>query len=141
MSDASRKHVAMRFPRMKPWRKFLLLGAVCGFVGYVTVSVALRRDTMTQKVNSSRAFHLAQDIRKQDSDFLDDLVQKQNQDDHRDGNLVSAPAQNFDQAGSIVSSSRPVPRAELVVNTEIVKRGELVVPRGTAKLKRQTIAP
>ena len=96
---------------------------------------------MTQKVNSSRAFHLAQDIRKQDSNFLEDLVQKQNQDDHHDGSPLSASDRNIDKAGTIVSSSKPVPRAELVVNTEIVKRGELVVHRGTAKLKRQTITP
>jgi hypothetical protein len=141
MSDASRRHVAMPFPQMKPWRKFLLLAAVCGFVGYETVSVALRRDMMTQRVNFSRAFQLAQDIRKQDSNFLDDLVQKQNQDDHRDGNSLSAPDQKSDKTGTIVSSSKPVPRAEMVINTEIIKRGELVVHRGTAKLKRQTGTP
>jgi hypothetical protein len=138
MSDASRRHAAMPFPRMKPWRRFLLLTAACGFVGYVMVSVALRRDMMTHRVNSSRAFHLDQDIRQQDSNFLDELVQKQNQDDHHNGNSLLAPDQNIDRAGTIVSSSKAVPRAELVINTEIVKRGELVVHRGTAKLKRQT---
>jgi hypothetical protein len=30
---------------------------------------------------------------------------------------------------------------ELVINTEIVRRGELVVHSGTAKLKRQSITP
>ena len=84
MSDASRRHAAMLFPRMKPWRRFFLLTAVCGFVGYVTVSVALRRDMMTHRVDLGN-FHLDQDIRRQDSNFLDDLVQKQNQDDHHDG--------------------------------------------------------
>jgi hypothetical protein len=138
MSDASRRHAAMLFPRMKPWRRFFLLTAVCGFVGYVTVSVALRRDMMTHRVDSSGTFHLDQDIRRQDSNFLDDLVQKQNQDDHHDGSSLLAPDQNLDRAGTIVSSSRAVPRAELVINTEIVKRGELVVHRGTSKLKRQT---
>ena len=54
------------------------------------------------------------------------------------GVLLLAPDQNLDRAGTIVSSSRAVPRAELVINTEIVKRGELVVHRGTSKLKRQT---
>jgi hypothetical protein len=132
MSEARRGHAAMLFPQMKPCRKFLLLGAVCGFLSYVTVSVVLRRDIMTQRVNSSRTFHLAQDIREEDSAFLDDLVQKQKQDDHQVG---------FDKVGTIASSSKPAPRAELVVNTEIVKRGELVVHRGTAKLRRQTITP
>ena len=138
MSDASRRHVtlpallsfflrAMPFPLMKPWRKFLLVAAVCGFVGYMTVFVAPRRDMITERGNSSRALHLAQDIPEEDRNFLDDLVQKQNQDDHR--------------AGTIVSSPKPVPRAELVINTEIVRRGELVVHSGTAKPKRQTITP
>ena len=125
----------MPFPLMKPWRKILLVAAVCGFVGYVTVFVAPRRDVITQRV------HLAQDIREKDRNFLDDLVQKQNQDDHHDGNPLSAPDQNIGKAGTIVSSPKPVPRAELVINTEIVRRGELVVHSGTAKLKRQTITP
>ena len=137
MSDASRRHVtlpllsfflrAMPFSRMKPWPKYLLVAVVCGFVGYVAVFVAPRRDMITQRGNSSRALHLAQNIREEDRNFLDDLVQKQNQDDHR--------------AGIIVSSPKPVPRAELVINTEIVRRGELVVHSGTPKLKRQTITP
>jgi hypothetical protein len=152
MSDASRRHVtlpallsfflrATPFPLMKPWRKFVLVAAVCGFVGYVTVFVAPRRDMITQRGNSSRAFHLAQDIREEDSNFLDDLVQKQNQDDHHNGNPLSAPDQNIGKAGTIVLSPKPVPRAELVINTEIVRRGELVVHSGTAKLKLQSITP
>jgi hypothetical protein len=138
MSDASRRHAAILFPRMKRWRSFLLLTAVCGFVGYVVVSVALRRDMMIYRVNSSRTFHLDQDIHQKDSNFLDDLVRKQSEDEHHDGSYLSAPDQNIDRAGTIVSSSKAVPRAELVINTEIVKRAELVVHKGTPKLKRQT---
>ncbi|HEY1477984.1 MAG TPA: hypothetical protein VGF37_09900 [Chthoniobacterales bacterium] len=126
---------------MKSWRKFLLVAAVCGFVGYVMVLVAPRQDVITQRGNSSRALHLAQNIREEDRNFLDDLVQKQNQDDHYDGNPLSAPDQHIGNAGTIVSSPKPVPRAELVINTEIVRRGELVVHSGTAKPKRQTTAP
>ncbi len=152
MSDASRRHVtlpallsfflrAMSLSLMKPWWKLLLVAAVCGFVGYVTVFVAPKRDMITQRGNSSRALHLAQNIREEDRNFLDDLVQKQNQDDHQNGNPLSAPDQNIGKAGTIVSSPKPVPRAELVINTEIVRRGELVVHSGTTKLKRQTITP
>ena len=152
MSDASRRHVtlpallsfslrAMRFSLMKSWRKFLLVAAVCGLVGYVMVLVAPRRDVITQRGNSSRALHLAHNIREEDRNFLDDLVQKQNQDDHYDGNPLSAPDQHIGNAGTIVSSPKPVPRAELVINTEIVRRGELVVHSGTSKPKRQTTAP
>jgi hypothetical protein len=152
ISDAIPRHVslsallsfflrAMPFPSIKLWGKFLLVAAVCGFVGYVTVFVVPRRDMIAQGGNSSRAFQLAQDTREEDSNFLNDLVQKQNQDDHHDGNPLSAPDQNIGKAGTIVSSAKPVPRAELVINTEIVRRGELVVHSGTAKPKRQTITP
>ena len=152
MSDASRRHVtlpallsfflrAMPLPLMKPWWKLLLVAAVCGFVGYVTVFVAPRRDMITQRGNSSQAFHLAQDIREQDSNFLDDFVQKQNQDDHHDGNPLSTSDQNYRQSGDNCLSPKPVPRAELVINTKIVRRGELVVHSETAKLKRQPNTP
>jgi hypothetical protein len=85
-----------------------------------------RRDMITQRSNSSRA--LAQGIRGEDRNFLDDLVQKQKQDNHYVGN---PPDQNIDKAGTIVPSPRPVPRAELVINTEIVRRGVLVAHSGT----------
>ena len=122
---------------MKSRRKSLLVAAVCGFVACVTVFVAPIRDMMTQRGNSSQAFHLAQDIREQDSNFLDDFVQKQNQDDHHDGNPLSTSDHNYRQSGDNCLSPKPVPRAELVINTEIVRRGELVVH----KLKRQPNTP
>ena len=77
------------------------MAAVCGFVGYVTVFVTPIRDMITQRGNSSQAFHLAQDIREQDSNFLDDLAQKQNQDDHHDGDPLSASDQNSGKAGTV----------------------------------------
>lgn len=134
MSDANRRHLTLRdslsfffravqFWLMKPWPKFLLVAMICGFVGYVTVFVEPRRDMIAQRGDSPRALHLAQDIREEDRNFLDDLAQKQNQGDHR--------------ARIIVSSPKPIPRAELVINTEIVRRGELVVHHGTAKLHRE----
>ena len=96
---------------------------------------------ITQRGNSSRALHLAQNIREEDRNFLDDLVQKQNQDDHHDGNPLSTSDQNYRQSGDNCLSPKPVPRAELVINTEIVRRGELVVHSETAKLKRQPNTP
>ena len=113
---------AMPFPLMKPWRKSLLVAAVLGFAGYITTFVAPRRDMTTQRSNSSRA--LAQGIRGEDRNFLDDLVQKQKQDHHYVGN--PPPDQNIEKA-----SPRPAPRAELVINTEIVRRGILVAHSGT----------
>jgi hypothetical protein len=153
ISDANRRHgsrsVLLSFflrsiplPLTKPWRRGLLVAAVCGFVGYVTVFVAPRRDKTTKGENASRALKLAQDTREEDSNFLNDLVRKENQHDHQHGNPRLAPDQNSGKAGTIGSSPEPVRRAELVVNTEIVRRGELVVVHsGTAKPKRQTITP
>ena len=125
---------AMLFSLMKPWRKLLFVAAVFGFVGYVTFSVAPRGDRITQRESSSRAFSLAQDVREEDRNFLDDLVQKQSYDDHCSTNAPLASAQNIDKTGTIIAIPKPVPRAELVINTEIVRRGELVMRRGTPDL-------
>jgi hypothetical protein len=152
MSDASHKHItflrpfvfflrAMPFSLMKPWHKLLLVAAVFGFVGYVTISVAPRRDRITQRESSSPALSLAQDVREEDRNFLDDLVQKQSYDDHHSGNPLSAPDQNIGKAGTIVATPKPVQRAELVINTEIVRRGELVVRGGTPNLSVRITAP
>ena len=53
-----------------------------------------------------------QDISKEDHKFLDDLFQEQNLDNQRE---------------MVQSDSKPVPRAELIVNTSEVKRAQLVV--------------
>jgi hypothetical protein len=100
----------------------------------VTISVAPRRDRITQREGSSPALSLAQDVREEDRNFLDDLVQKQSYDDHHSGNPLSAPDQNIGKAGTIVAIPKPVQRAELVINTEIVRRGALVVRSGTPNL-------
>jgi hypothetical protein len=125
----------MPFSLMKPWRTSLLVAAVLGFAGYVTIFVAPRRDLITQRSNFfSRS---GSGIRGEDRNFLDDLVQKQ--DNHYAGNPLSAPDQNIDKAGTIVPSPRPVPRAELVINTEIVRRGVLVAHSGTPNSSRRGV--
>jgi hypothetical protein len=110
---------------MKPGRKFLLLAAACALVGYVTVLVVQRGDFLA--VLHHHADPLAREIRVEDTKFLDDLVQKQN------GNPLSAPVQNIGNTGMIGSGNEPVPKAELVINSEIVKRGELVLHNGRIK--------
>jgi hypothetical protein len=55
---------------------------------------------------------IPQDISKEDHNFLDDLFQEQNLDNQRE---------------TVQSDSKPVPRAELIVNTSEVKRAQLVV--------------
>jgi hypothetical protein len=110
----------------------------CGFCGFRDRFVAQRRELIAQGGIFSRG-PLAQDIREGDRKFLDDLVQKQDQDDYQDRN--SPPLQNIGQAGTIDLSPKSVPRAELVINSEIVRRGELVVHSGTVKRKPQSSTP
>lgn len=73
------------------------------------------------------------DLREADQKFLDALVQKQ----MRDPDTVSTLVQNIEAGGTIDSTNMSVPRAELVVNSAIVKRAELVVRSG--KRKHQSI--
>jgi hypothetical protein len=101
---------------MTLWPIILLLVAVCVFVVYGTVLVAQKRA-----------------IREVDRKFLDDLAQKQ------DGDTHFTLVQNSGPAGAIEISRPSVPRAELVVNCAVVRRGELVVHNGTAKHKHQSI--
>ena len=100
----------------KLWRIILFLAAVCVFVVYGTVLVAQKRA-----------------IREVDRKFLDELAQKQ------DGVTHFTLVQNSGPAGAIEISRPSVPRAELVVNCAVVRRGELVVHNGTVKHKHQTI--
>ena len=65
---------------------------------------------------------------KEDHKFLDELFQQQNQDNERETNPVAKSGQNVVKAES---DSKPVPRAELIVNTSEVKRARLVVLRTT----------
>ena len=83
-----------------------------------------------QAVKDGGSFRYA---RAEDRKFLDDLFGKET----KDGN----PFQNIGQGLARESSLAPAPRAELVVNSEIVKRAELVVPGGTVKRKHASLTP
>jgi len=73
------------------------------------------------------------DIRGQDHMFLDELTKRQNQQAVLDNNPTVA-MQNISKTGTIGSGNDPAPKAELVVNSAVVKRAELVVHSGTVKL-------
>lgn len=83
----------------------------------------------------SEAWFHDRDIRGEDRVFLDDLVQKQNQNQNQAGVRETDPIaiHNVGEAAMIGSGNDPVPRAELVVNSQIVKRAELVVHSETVK--------
>ena len=90
----------------------VVLGA-CICLALVTLVVVHKGDVTAQRGNpagSANIRDVPQAISKEDHKFLDDLFQQQNQEQ-----------QNQE------SDSKPVPRAELIVNTSQVKRAQLVV--------------
>jgi hypothetical protein len=111
--------------RTKPRGKFLLLCGACAFAGCLAVFVV-------RQGYFSALPHEYRNIREEDRMFLDNL-QPKNEDDLVDGNSLAVASGNTDKVGMISAGNEPAPRAELVINTEIVKRAELVVPRGTIK--------
>ena len=70
-----------------------------------------------------------------DRKFLDDTVRQQSQD----ADTLSAPGRNIGAASAIPLSHPAALRAELVVNSAIVRRGELVVHSGVVKRRRPNI--
>jgi hypothetical protein len=74
------------------------------------------------------AYVMPQNISKEDHNFLDEILQKQNQDDQRQETLAPTPVRNIGKAGNICSSNKPVPKAELVINRKTAKRTELAKP-------------
>jgi hypothetical protein len=104
---------------MHPWRILPLVAAVCLFAGYGAVLLVQTRA-----------------VREVDRHFLDDIVRQQGQD----ADTHSAPGRNIGTASTIGASHPLVPRAELVINSAIVRRAELVVHDQTAKRKRQRIS-
>lgn len=109
----------------KTRRIIVLFAAACLLAGALTIFV------VEKGYFSAARFH-DRDIRGEDRVFLDDLVQKQNQEDVLDVNRIAA-IQNIGKAAMIGFGNDPAPKAELVVNSQIVKRAELVVHSGTVK--------
>jgi hypothetical protein len=99
--------------RAKPVLGVVFVACIC--LGFVTLFIAQKGAVIAQWGNSANTLDLRdipQAISKEDHKFLDDLFQEQNLENQR------ATAQ---------SDSKPVPRAELIVNTSEVKRAQLVV--------------
>ena len=90
----------------KPVLVVVLGAGIC--LALVTLVVVHKADVTAPRGNPAGASNICDvphAITKEDHKFLDDLVQQQNQE----------------------SDSKPVPRAELIVNTSEVKRAQLVV--------------
>lgn len=112
--------------RLKTGPKIVLFAAACLLPGFFTVFVV-------ERGYFSEAWFHDRDIRGEDRVFLDDLVRKQNQNQEDVREIDPIAIQNVGEAAMIGSGNDPVPRAELVVNSQIVKRAELVVHSGTVK--------
>jgi hypothetical protein len=111
---------------------FPLLSAACVFVVYSAIFLAHGPKGTAQKGDFSR------DTLKEDRRFLDSLFEKMNCDNGTARESSLALIQKIDNAGRSESNPKTVPRAMLVVNTEIVRRGALVHSE-PAKRKRQNI--
>jgi hypothetical protein len=111
-----------RLPKSR--RMILLLGAACVLTASMTLFIVEK---------GYLSAHHDRDMHAEDHKFLDNLVQKQNQVDDPDTDLLAAAAQNVPKAGMNGSGDGPAPRAELVVNNKIVKRAELVNRGETVK--------
>ena len=94
------------------FRLLLMIGA-CVFVALVTVCVVRDREMVAQKLSS----RISQAIAKEDQEFLNDLFQIQSQGSQQQVNTARAP----------------LPKTEFEMNSEIVRRAELVVHTGTVK--------
>jgi len=105
--------------------KILLFASACVLAGCLTVFVV-------EGGYFSTVMNHDPDIRGQDRLFLDELMQKQNQQAVFDTDPMVA-MQNIGKSGMIRSGNDPAPKAELVVNSAIVRRAELVVHSGADK--------
>lgn len=105
--------------------KILLFAVLCVLVASLTVFV-VKSGYFPPVWNHDR------DIGGQDRIFLDELMQKRNQQAVLDTDRMVA-MQNIGKTSMIGSGNDLAPKAELVVNSAIVKRAELVVHSGTVK--------
>jgi hypothetical protein len=80
----------------------------------------------------SVAYIAFQSITKEDHNFLDEILQKQNQDGRQQDKPAPTHVQN-DKAGIIGSGNEPVLKGELVINTAEVKRSDPVTHKETVK--------
>jgi hypothetical protein len=109
------------FNFVKRWAKSILiiiLGAYAGLT-FVNIVAVHKGELIIQKGNIARTrdfSHPPLVINQEDQKFLDDLFQRQNQEN------------TFAQyAAKAESNSKPVPRAESIAGTSEVKRAQLVV--------------
>jgi hypothetical protein len=106
---------------LRPSLRPLLVTGACVFVAAVTVCVVQNRERISERVFSG----ISQSIAREDQKFLDSLSNNQSQESQQQINTARAPfpGTEFDMNSEIVR------RAELVVHSETVKRAQLVQPQ------------
>jgi len=114
---------------VKIWAKpvFAVVFGACTCLALVTSIIVQKGALIAQWGNPADTLNfcdIPQAINKEDHKFLDDLFQQRNLDNLRETNPAAKPGQNVTKAQS---DPKPVPRAELIVNTSEVKRAQLVV--------------
>jgi hypothetical protein len=120
---------------LKQTTNLFLWSASAVLVVYLTLFVAERSDTLIEKGNYSP------DTLAGDRRLLEELFQKPDQSDGPRWQTSLPPGESISQTPAMESSSKSVPRAVLVVNSELVKRGELIVRSGTTRRKHQNLTP
>ena len=149
---------------MEPWRRLLRAITICSFIGGLVFIVALRREVVAQRgylsshtvpggdrfdslrggeneqdqsaglSTISNVGTLPFDIRQADRKFLDGLVDNELKDEQAENPFASG--RSAAESTALGAGQTPVPRAELVINTRVVRRAELVAPSGLAKTRR-----
>jgi hypothetical protein len=120
---------------LKQTRNFFLWSATALLVFYLTLFVAERSDILVERGNYSP------DTLAGDHKLLEELFHKPDQDDRPGWQTSLPPGQSISQGRAMESSSKSAPRAVLVVNSDLVKRGELIVRTGTIRRKHQNLTP
>jgi hypothetical protein len=129
-------------PLVRPVR---VVGA-CVLMLSLAAFIVQNRETLPHQVFSDKrapndpthdpgsvGYAMLQSISKEDHNFLDEILRKQNQDGQQQGEPAPTQVQNIGKTGIIGSGNEPVLKAELVINTTEVKRSERVTHEVTVK--------
>ena len=81
----------------------------------------------------SVAYVIFQNFSREDHDFLDEILQKQNQDGSLPGKPAPTRVQKIGKAGLIGPGNEPLLKGELVINTAEAKRSEPITHKETVK--------
>src|ERR1700760_2371151 len=107
-----------------------ILGIVLGIflcLAFVTLLFISKGEAISQRGNSVDTLNnrdVPRLVSEEDQKFLNDLFRQQEQNNQREQILEITPRQSI---ASTERDAKPVPRAELVVNTSELRRAQLVV--------------